>query len=104
MPLAVDGQLRPLPEELARVRAAMRGAADAGDFRRAALLQDLLNVAQPKPPLSVEECSPADPDDALDFFLREGFRWPRAVVSSRTFLRDHFRKDSLYRDEPKSAR
>ena len=49
-----------------------RAAAD-GDFRLAAALQDLLFVAEPKPPLSVAECAPTDPDAAAAFFIENGF-------------------------------
>jgi hypothetical protein len=70
----VDGQqLQPLPQELARVREAIRAAVASRDFREAALLQDLLHTAEPKPLLSVGDCAPACPVAARDFFLREGF-------------------------------
>jgi hypothetical protein len=81
LPLRVDTQLRALPEELQRVHAAITAASEAQDFRQAAALQDLLHVVEAKPALSVDDCCPS-PEDALEFFLREGFVCVRNVLNA----------------------
>jgi hypothetical protein len=63
-----------------------RAAAD-GDFRLAAALQDLLFVAEPKPPLSVAECAPTDPDAAAAFFIENGFVCVEQLFDPATLLR-----------------
>ena len=73
VPLRVDRQVHPLPQELARVRDSIATAVANRDFREAALLQDLLHVVEQKPSLTAEACAPEHPEDARDFFLREGF-------------------------------
>ena len=76
VPLAcatVDGQVQPLPREIARVHQAIATAVASRNFREAALLQELLHVTEPKPLLSVGDCAPASPVAARDFFFREGF-------------------------------
>ena len=59
--------------DISSLSAAVRAAADAGDYRRAAALQDVLAVAQPRPLLSVDDCAPPEPDDAAAFFVENGF-------------------------------
>lgn len=87
LPLRVDAQFHALPEEVQRVQEAITEAAEAQDFRKAAALQDLLHVVEPKPPLSVDDCCPDSPEKCLDFFLREGF----------VCIRDLFDADQLQR-------
>ena len=84
VPLRVDRQVHPLPQELARVHDAIAAAVAHRDFREAALLQDLLHVVDPKPSLTVEACAPELPEDARDFFLREGF-----VCVQNCFTQEH---------------
>jgi hypothetical protein len=71
--LDASGRLQPLPESLDRVRQAMRAAAAAGDFRLATALQDVLFVAEPAAPLTVEACTPESPEACMDFFVENGF-------------------------------
>ena len=89
VPLAVDSTVTPLPQELERVRDAMHAAADAQvqDYRAATRLQDLLHVVEPKPQLTVDECAPATPEEACDFFLREGFVCVRDLFPPETLRR-----------------
>ena len=69
----VDGQLTPLPGALEAVAEAMRAAGEAGDYRRAVELQDLLYVAEKKELLTVEECAPPTPEECGEFFMQNGF-------------------------------
>ena len=82
LPLRVGPDFHPAPTELQRIRDCIQDAADAGNFRLAASLQDLLFVAEPKPPLTLEACSPESPDECLEFFLREGFVCIRNLFSA----------------------
>ena len=71
--LDASGRLQPLPESLDRLRQAMHAAAAAGDFRLATALQDVLFVAEPTAPLTVEACAPESPEECWDFFVENGF-------------------------------
>ena len=84
---SADGQLRALPSELQRVRAAAATAEAAGDEREAAVLRDLLHVVEPKPELSLADCCPTSVEACAAFFRREGFVCMRSVVSGEK-LRD----------------
>jgi hypothetical protein len=75
-PGLVDGQLTPLPGALEAVAHAMTDAAEAGDYRRAVELQDLLYVAEKKALLTVEECAPPTPEECGEFFMQNGFVGP----------------------------
>ena len=87
LPLRVGPDFHPAPTELQRIRDCIQDAADAGNFRLAASLQDLLFVAEPKPPLTLEACSPESPDECLEFFLREGFVCIRNLFSATEIQR-----------------
>ena len=63
------------------IEKAISSAAGKGNFRAAAALQDLLFVVKPKPLLSVQDCAPADPDQAAAFFVRNGFVCIRQLFS-----------------------
>ena len=84
---SADGQLRALPSELQRVRAAAATAEAGGDEREAAVLRDLLHVVEPKPELSLADCCPTSVEACAAFFRREGFVCMRSVVSGEK-LRD----------------
>lgn len=67
--------------DVAALDRAIQEAARARDFRRAAALQDLLFVTSPKPALTVDDCAPADADEAASFFVQNGFVCVRQLFS-----------------------
>ena len=87
LPLRVGADFHPPPPELQRVRNALAAAVGAQDFRLASSLQDLLHVAEPKPPLTLDACCPESPDECLAFFLREGFVCVRNLFDSQQMKR-----------------
>jgi hypothetical protein len=62
-----------LAPDCTALRAAIAEASREGNFRLAALLQDLAFVVEPKRPLRVGDCAPADPTTAAEFFRTNGF-------------------------------
>ena len=59
-------------------------AAASGEYRLAAQLRDLREVLGPRPPLTLEQASPAGVDEQYEFFLQNGFLVvPRVLVGER---------------------
>ena len=73
-PLPVDPVTgTPDPAYIDRIKAAMRDAAEAGEYRLATGLQDLLFAVEPKPPLSLEEAvGGTTPEEKGAFFVKHG--------------------------------
>lgn len=81
---ARDAWMQP---DCSAVREAAADAAAAGDFRLAALLQDLAFTADPKPPLSVDDCAPSDATAAAAFFRANGFVAVKQLFDADTLVR-----------------
>ena len=75
LPLSIEGETEHgcFSPALGVVRSAIADATQSRQYRMAAALSDLLYVVEPKPPLSVDECAPSDPDAAAAFFVENGF-------------------------------
>lgn len=82
----LDGQ-RWIQPDCSAIHAAVSDAVASGDFRLAAALQDLLFVAEPKQPLTVSDCAPECAEDAVQFFLENGFVCVRQLFDPATLLR-----------------
>lgn len=82
----LDGQ-NWIQADCSSVHAAISSAVASGDFRLAAALKDLLFVAEPKQPLTVTDCAPAGVDDAVQFFLENGFVCVQQLFDPATLLR-----------------
>ena len=60
-------------DDLQTLQQQEQAAAASRDYRAAGILRDTLEALLPESRLSIEQCSPTDPDEQHAFFLKHGF-------------------------------